>query len=58
MRYQLCIPASWCMYDLEIFCVANQKMLLNSISYLPESISQLLALDIYHFVASKELYKC
>lgn len=53
VRHQLCIPASWCMHDLAIFCVASQQMLLNSVSYLPENISQFLALDLYHFIASK-----
>lgn len=54
-RYQLCNPASWRIYDLEFFHVANQKLPLHSVSYLPESISQFLALDIYHFIASKAL---
>lgn len=56
-RYQLCIPASWCTYDLEIFHVANQKMPLTSVSHLPESTSYFLALHIYHFIRSKSLHK-
>lgn len=54
-RYQLCNPASWRIYDLEFFRVANQELSSHSVSYLPESISQFLALDIYHFIASKAL---